>query len=193
MFQCQDIFDALKDLASNDVKEGQSHCQMVEFHSRRLGFQSYHHLRETLKNLPSDRFDKISLKLMRKVCLTRIPLPGSIYYEFHIFSITEYGFYSRWIGWDKLGKEVRAPRLLLGDPSVVNLRAISNLPVYVIGSSREMLAWRFNWRGIAYVPESFAKEAFPSAFSKESLVEKDPPMDLVKKNGGHDDDFVRRN
>jgi hypothetical protein len=55
MFQVSEIIHAVKNLASTDPEHDRSHCQALEFHAKQLGFQSFHHLKESLKRLPSDR------------------------------------------------------------------------------------------------------------------------------------------
>jgi hypothetical protein len=180
MFQFQEVVDSLKGLASNDPTPGVSHCKLLETYAKTLGYQSYYHFVESLKHLPNEQFANVSLKLMRQICLKRIPSQDCAYFEFQAFSSGKIGFYSAWAGWDKRGDEVRVPRELAGPETAIGLRELATYPIYVVQSSNELLAWRYNWRSTALIPENLAKEFFAFAFNKRRLVENNPPMDLVR-------------
>lgn len=180
MFQFQDVVNAVKDLAANDPAPHQSHCRLLEKYAKELGFQSYHHFIQSLRHLPPEQFPNVSLRLMRDICMKKIPSLDEPYFEFQAYSAGKVGFYSEWAGWDKFGNEVRVPRPLEGVDTANGLRRLAEYPVYVVESARELLAWRFSWRSTALVPQKLAKEFFAFAFERRCLVEKNPPMDLVK-------------
>ena len=180
MFALQEVIDAVKDLASADLKSDLSHCQLLNARVRELGYQSFHHFRETLRHIPPDRFGNVSLQLMRQVCAARIPTLDCAYYEFQVLPRHGVGFYSHWIGWDKHGDEVRVPRPLIGTPTASGLRRIADYPIYVVESEKELLVWKDIWRSTALVPENIAKSSFPLAFKKEHLVEKNPPLERIR-------------
>lgn len=180
MFQFQEVVDALKDLAANDPAPEQSHCQLLEKYAKAVGFQSYHHFVQSLKHLPNEQFANVSLKLMHQICMTRLPSVDGPYFEFQAYSSNKVGFYSSWAGWDRHGDEVRVPRELHGPETAIGLRKLAPYPIYVVESSRELLAWRYSWRSTALLPEKLAREFFAFAFNRHCLVEKNPPMDLVK-------------
>lgn len=179
MFAYQDVIDNIKSLVDSLDWDGLSRCQMLELHSRRLGFESYHHLRTSLKGASPDQIGAYSIKLIRKICASRLPMVDSSYFKFWSFREGPIGYYSYWIGWDKNGEEVRVPRPLDGRPSTEGLRRTNNDPIYVIESDREVVCWRHLWGGVALMPEELAKTTFPLSFDKEVLVDPDPPMDLV--------------
>lgn len=195
MFKYEDVVLALKSLASaEDTPQTLPHCQKIEFQSRKLGFQSYHHFLHSLKQLPPDSFASLSLGLMRRICAKRLPTKEDCpYFEFVPLQ-KGVGYYSYWIGWDKNGDEVRVPRPLAGMSSVRGLRRAVDFPIYVVESERELLAWSQVWRSSAYLPEDLAKKHFAKSFEKRHLVVEDPPMDLVEKKAGggrYDSNFVR--
>lgn len=182
MFQYLDVINGLKTLCTAlDTPTDLSHCQRLDFQARSLGFQSYHHFRRTMSQLPTDSFAAVSLGLMRRICEKRLPLePKCRYYEF-VPLPHGIGYYSRWIGWDKNGDEVREPRPLNGRDSVQRLRGVVDFPVYVIESVRELTAWQQVWRSTAYLPEELAKRHFAAYFDKQRFVAEKPPMDLVER------------
>ncbi|EGQ9065139.1 hypothetical protein WD347_004562 [Vibrio parahaemolyticus] len=182
MFAYQDIVAGVKAAAKTNRSEDYSHCQLLNLYSRNLGFQSFHHLQTSLKTIPNDNFGQISTKLMRKVCASKLPSQDSSYFEFWCHADGSISFYSYWIGWDRFGKEVRVPRPLIGLSSVKGLREQNDAPVYVLESSKEVLAWKYGWKGTAYMPESIAREYFAFSFNKDHLVDKNPNMALVRKN-----------
>lgn len=183
-FNFKIVLNLVKQQVINDPIAGLGHCQMLDAKSQELGFQNYHHLRETLRGLPDDQFGPVSIGLMRRVCETKLPSQDCPYFEFYSWPNNnkqgEVGFCSHWIGWDKHGEEVRVPRPLSGYESVVGLRKIEQRPIYVVETEIELLLWQFRWGAIGYVPEALAKQFFRSSFNKEHRVEKDPPLDLVK-------------
>ncbi len=182
MFAYQDIITGVKAAAKSNRSEDYSHCQLLNLYSRNLGFENFHQLQTSLKALPEDNFGQISTKLMRKVCAQKLPSQDSPYYEFLCHADGSTSFYSYWIGWDRFGKEVRVPRPLIGLTSVKDMRERRDMPVYVLESSKEVLAWKYGWKGTAYMPESVAREFFAFSFNKEHLVDDNPDMEQVKKN-----------
>lgn len=182
MFKLKEVLDAIKDQVANDPIDGLTHCQMLNAKAHELGFQNYHHLRESLRNIPNDEFGPVSLGLMRRLCQSRLPSLDCPYYELHAHPNGRggIGFYSRWAGWDKYGEEVRVPRPLDGRATVPALRKTADHPIYVIEAETELWAWKFRWGATAYVPESLAKHSFGSIFRTEGRVEENPPIDLVK-------------
>jgi len=180
MFQYDEILKAVKSLAANDPVAGFSHCQIQEIKVRQLGFQSAHHMRETLKHLNPASFPSVSVSLMRKICERRLPSLDCEYFEFMMLPKGGVGFYSEWAGWDRFGDEVRVPRPLDGIPTVQGLRKLAKYPIYVVESQKELTAWRYNWQATALIPGQLARETFPLSFNKRLLVDSNPPMDLVK-------------
>ena len=185
MFQVTELIDAVKNLASTDSEHDRSHCQALEFHAKQLGFQSFHRLKQSLKRLPSDRFDKVSLKLMHQISVRRIPSHNCAYFEF-MAADGNFGFYSHWIGWDRRGEEVRVPRPLTGAEAAAGLRKIAASPIYVVESDKELLAWRYNWLSTALIPEQLARKFFPFSFNKQFMVEKNPPLAKVRARMNRD-------
>lgn len=185
MFQYQELVDAVKSLASAENDSDLSHCQQLEACVRRLGFDNYHHFRQSLKHQPSDRIGNISLRLMRKICERRIPSFDCPYFEFRVLPRRGVGFHSGWIGWDKSGGEVRVPRPLDGRATAGPLRKAVRQPVYVIESDKEAAAWRHLWQSSALFPEDLAKRIFPLSFQKKHLVVPDPPYDRIKAEDGY--------
>lgn len=180
-FRLMEVIAAVKDLNLRDSASGLGHCKYLDVKAITLGFESYHHLRETLRRAPPDQFQNISLRLMRKVCASRIPSLDCPYFEFHSLSQRSLGFYSEWIGWDSQGGEVRVPRALDGRGSISGLRELLDAPVYVVESISEALAWRSVWGGTALIPHHLANRLFPRSFQKEHLVVKDPPLAKIKQ------------
>jgi hypothetical protein len=180
MFQVSEVIDAVKNLASGDAEEDRSHCEALDLYAKQLGYQGFHHLRESISPFPAGGFDRYSIKLMRQICLRRTPSVDCAYFEFIAYDARQFGFYSYWIGWDKHGEEVRVPRPLDGAQTASNLRNSADFPVYVIESEKELLAWRHSWLSIALIPEQLARPSFPFAFNKDFLVEADPPVRKVR-------------
>ncbi|CAI3804205.1 hypothetical protein [Rheinheimera sp. MM224] len=182
MFAYQDVIDSVKGLANSDKVRKASHCKLLEFYSKQLGFQSYNHLKDSLAGMPSEQLLNVSLKLMRNICSIRTPSIDSSYYEFWAFDNDEIGYYSSWIGWDSNGREVRAPRALVAKPTATQLRQLYEHPIYVVESDKEIICWRHKWKGTALIPEALAKDFFKWSFNKRIKVSKNPPMDLVRKH-----------
>ncbi|AQR67582.1 hypothetical protein BZG29_03800 [Janthinobacterium sp. LM6] len=179
MFSIESVLKAFKYLEDKS-NSSLSHCKMLNVRAIALGYQSYHHFRETLKGLPKDEFGKVSLRVMRKICQNRMPLQSCAYYEFHSLPNRATGFYSHWIGWDEEGEEVRAPRPLNGTSTAKGLREAMSAPVYVIETLAELNVWRHIWHSTALVPEALAKESFVKAFDKEKFVSQDPPIEIIR-------------
>lgn len=180
MFSFAQLKDGLKSLPVDaEVLAGLSPCQVLELKARQLKFNSYNHFRQFLKKAPPDQFGDISLALMRDICQKRLPERGSVCFEFTSLS-DGVAFYSRWVGWDKKGNEVRVPRPIDGFVTVPRLRATVDHPIYVVTNSVEYLAWLFVWHGMAYLPEELAKAHLPFCFRKDHLVEEDPPTRAVR-------------
>ncbi|UOD31634.1 hypothetical protein INH39_08105 [Massilia violaceinigra] len=192
MFQFQEVVDALKAAAANDPHQDISYCRLLNMHAQAWGYQSYNHFLHSLRNLPSEQFGKVSLKLMRLNCMRKLPSLDVPYFEFQAYSPNQISFYSEWAGWDKRGDEVRVPRKLCGRETATGLRKLAPYPVYVVESLRELLAWRYNWHSTALIPEKLAKEFFAFAFNKTCLVEKNPPIDLIEgKIGAYANNMAR--
>jgi hypothetical protein len=184
MFSTQEVVSAVKNLTIADCGlDDLSHCQLLEAKARKLGFESFHHLRTWLSSTPSDRIGNYSLALMRKICAMRLPTLQCSYYEFMILPNNGVGYYSCWIGWDRCGEEVRVPRPLAGLSTVYGLRKIAEHPIHVVESVKELGAWRYNWLSTALVPEELAKSNFPMAFNKQMLVEQSPTLDKIRSSG----------
>lgn len=181
MYTSNQLIRALKSLAySDDSKSDQGHCQRLHYHARRLGFQNFEHYRRWLKSAPEASLAKLSTRLMEQVCATRLPSLDAPYVEFTPIP-DGISYYSHWIGWDQHGNEVRAPRPLDAQHSVPRLRKLLDHPIYVVESARELLAWQYQWKATAYLPEELAREFFPSFFSKDHFVDPNVPHELVRQ------------
>jgi hypothetical protein len=181
MFAFKAVLSAFKSHKA-DIDRDLKHCKVLEARARALGFESYHHFRNSLNGLPPDQFGNVSLKVMRYVCERRLPQQDCAYYEFRVLPRHGIGFYSSWIGWDDRGEEVRVPRALEGLGTARGLRKAMKDPVYVVETGQELDAWQYIWRSTALIPEPLAKEYFPRSFDKEKFVSPNPPIDLVKRN-----------
>lgn len=183
MFAYQECIDSLKYLAKVSAYEGRSHCQKLDLCSQQLGFNNYYHFKSTLPNLPTDRFGKVSLKLMRKYCQAAKPSLDESYVEFYAAQgprTVQVAFYSQWIGWDKLGREVREPRPYNGKKSIDGIRELFRAPVYVVESDKQLLSWLHNWHDTALIPEKLAREYFSEKFDRRRLVCKNVDLGLVR-------------
>jgi hypothetical protein len=180
MFAHQECIDSLKYLAKTSNHEGLTHCQRLDACSREFGFNNFRHFRKTLPNLPTDKFGKVSLKLMRLYCQSAKPSLDTSYYELYAESGPKIAFYSSWIGWDKVGREVREPRPLNGQKSIDGLRNLFENPIYVVENNSQLLSWLHNWHGTALIPKDLAKEYFPEKFSRKRLVCDDVDIELVR-------------
>jgi hypothetical protein len=109
-----------------------------------------------------DRIGKINTKLMRLACARTMPKPSQDYFEFIAHKDRRMRFYSRWIGWDKRGQEVRVPSLMNASYRVPNLRGRLDAPVYVIETRAQLLAWRH----MAYVVQELAERELRPAFDR---------------------------
>ena len=102
MFAHKECINSLKYLAKISNHENATHCQRLDICSRELGFNNFHHFKHTLTNLLTDRFGKVSLKLMRKYCEATKPKLDVAYYEFYAAKgpkTAQIAFYCHWIGW----------------------------------------------------------------------------------------------
>ncbi|MGN6739116.1 hypothetical protein [Dyella sp.] len=192
MFSTHEVIDALKE-ASFDQEpiEGLTHCQLLEGRAKELGFESYHHLRTLLMSVPEELFEHFSLALMRKICSRRMPTLDCAYYEFIVLPDRGIGFYSHFIGWDRLAEEVRVPRPLVGRPTASGLRGVADHPIYVLESTKEVSAWQASWRTTALMPEALARETFSRSFNKEHLVDANPPLHLIRRPGKYVSNIAR--
>ncbi len=179
-FKRSEVVEAVRRFSSNDENVDLSHCKLLNERAKLLGYQSFIHFKTSMEKMPRDDFNVVSLKIMREICATKLPRQNCAYYEFQMLPNHGVGFYSMWIGWDKNGEEVRAPRPLHGRPSVEGLRKVDSFPVYVTESMKEFNVWQNVWGATAYVPETLAKAGFPRLFNREALVVKDVPFDLIK-------------
>lgn len=175
------LIGALKAFASVDRPIGRTYCQALDVYAQQLGYESYHHLAQSLKALPSDSLGKVSLKLMRQICARRLPSQDRNYCSFTAFPGGSFGYYSHWIGWDAKGKEVRVPSPLNGRRTTENFRRLLDHPVYVVESEKELMAWQWRRLAGAVIPMPLAKEFFPSFFSKKHLIAKNPPLEKVRR------------
>lgn len=180
MFAYKECLDSLKYLAKTSTHTDLSYCQRLDLHSREFGFNNYHHFQKVMPNLPTDKFGKVSLRLMRQYCQSARPSLDSSYYELYVERGPKLAFYSHWIGWDKVGREVREPRPLNGKKSIDGLRDLFDSPVYVVENNRQLLGWLHNWYGTALVPKELAKEYFPEKFNRKRLVCHDVDIELVR-------------
>jgi len=180
MFLAEDLFAAVKQLASAEVDGEFSHCQRLEIVARQLGFDGFQHLRQTMLHTPPDQLGHQSLALMRRICERRLPVRGMAYFELMVLPRGGLGYYSQWIGWDRRGDEVRVPRPLNGHGTAVKLRQVTDHPIYVVESEKELTAWRHIWSATALVPEALARHSFPMMFNKAHLVERNPPYEKIR-------------
>ena len=190
MFAYQECLDSLKYLAKNSSRTDLSHCQRLDLYSRKFGFNNYHHFQKAVPKLPTDKFGKVSLRLMRQYCQSAKPSLDVDYYEFYAERGPKIAFYSHWIGWDKIGREVREPRPLNAQKSIDSLRELFSNPIYVVENHRQLLSWLHNWYGTSLVPQDLAKEYFSEKFSRERLVCKDVDLELVRACSENYDDNV---
>lgn len=165
-----DCLNDLKHLTRQSHDDGMSYCQRLDHYSRQLGYNSLHHFRKTLPNLSDDQIGNFSTKIMRLACSKALPNPNKPYFEFVAEQGRRMRFYSEWAGWDKRGQEVRVPRDLNGAYSVPRLREQLEVPVYVIETDRQLVAWRHRWYGMAYVSEALAREHMKEAFARYEAV-----------------------
>ncbi|WP_249978225.1 hypothetical protein [Vreelandella olivaria] len=170
MFAYQECLDSLKYLAKNSIRTDLSYCQRLDFYSCKFGFNNYHHFQKTMPKLPTDRFGKVSLRLMRQYCQTARPGLDMAYYELYAEKGPKIAFYSHWVGWDKIGREVREPRPLDAQKSIDGLRELFVHPIYIVENHRQLLGWLHNWYGTALVPQTLAKYYFPEKFDRKRLV-----------------------
>jgi hypothetical protein len=190
MFTAQAVLKAFK-YPADKSDSNSSHCRMLDARAKELGYKDFHHFRVSLKEMPQDQFGKVSLKVMRYVCASRLPQQGRTYYEFRSLPDRALGFYSHWIGWDSNGDEVRTPRPLEGRGTAKGLRGAMSAPVYVIESAVELNVWRTIWHSTALIPAKLAKETFAGAFDKRRFVAVDPPYELIEqRRSKYDDNFA---
>lgn len=180
MFTFKDVIDQFKCSTLTSTTESElRHCQILDLRAKSLGFRDYFDLRSQLKDAPSADLERVSLKLMRGICATRVPPTEEFaYFELQLLP-TGMGYYSQWIGWDKYGNEVRVPRPLSAKTSVTKLRNLASSPVYVIESEPEFFAWRTMWKSTAYVREDIARVRLPSLFGKSHMICEDVSTELI--------------
>lgn len=107
-----------------------------------------------------------------------IPARSSLYYEFTA-EFNGVRFFSKHLGYDKGGNEVRVPRPMTGDVEALQMLR-SREPLYVIANDNELLYWRWFWVGTAYVPETLANAHFPRCGNREHRVVENPCLKLVR-------------
>lgn len=180
MYTSNQLIRALKSLAEADTAQSdQGHCQRLHYHARRLGFQSFEHYRRWVKSAPQESLGNLSTKLMERVCATRLPSLEAPYVE--LTPVPDgMSYYSYWVGWDSHGNEVRVPRPLDAQHSIPRLRKLVDYPIYVVESARELLAWQYQWKSAAYLPEELARQFFPSLW-KDQQVDPNVSSDLVRQ------------
>lgn len=186
MFVNQECINAIKDIARNSDYEDKSYCQRLDICSREFGFNNFHHLRKIFPDKPTDYFHKTSLKIMRRYAETTKPKLNSEYYEFYAKKgpeTTHIAFYSQWIGWDSLGREVRVPRPIFGNSFIDDIRryfARYQAPVYVVENEKLLVSWLFDWYGVALIPKNIALAHFRERFDRKSRVCENVPTELIK-------------
>jgi hypothetical protein len=181
MFDRSEVIDSLKQLATADREAGRrSHCQLLNFYAEQLNFRNYDDLIRSLKAVPDDNIGEVSVRLMRHICAARLPSLDCSYCSFTAFYDGTFGYYSHWIGWDDNGREVRIPSPLNGMRIVEQSRGCLPHPVYVVESSKELLAWQFKWLAGAVMPEALAKQFFVSFFNQDWKVSKNPPIRKIR-------------
>lgn len=113
MFDFACVTDAVRSMEMETIPDGLSRCQQLEFKAKCLGFQSWNHLRDTLRNEPDkERFEQISTKLMLRICEVRVPSRDVIGVQLTGLPDGGIAFYSYWVGYDQSGGEIRIPRPL---------------------------------------------------------------------------------
>ena len=183
MFAYNECLDSVKYLARTSRIEEKTYCQRLDLISNELGFEGFHQFRTSFTKIPPDRAGRISIRLMRLYCKAAMPQAKKPYVEFYSIQTLEgtyTKFYSRWAGYDKLGREVRVPRILDGLASIERVRNRAPGPVYVIENIRQLAVWQNIWYGTAYIREDVAREAFESQFERGHLIQKTIDLSLVK-------------
>lgn len=182
MSSYQECIAYLKCIAkvSNYSKKG--HCQKLDICSREFGFKNYHDFKHTFPKFSLDRKGHVYSKIARKYCQVAEPNPNIKYYFFTAYESQDYSYYSHWIGWDKMGKEVRAPSLIKAKQIVDIFRESSDKKdiIYVIDTSMQYIQWFCNWYGKAVISQNIAEQFFSSAFNQKGRVCKDVDIELVK-------------
>lgn len=164
MFNYDDVIAAFKAWAISLAENYPSHCQLLEESAKLLGFQSYHHLRTTLKNQHSEHNCSTSLAVMRQICSLRSPSQNCAYYKFRVQPSGEIGFYSQWAGRNSSGVDIMVPRPFDGKEGCSLFRKALPGPIYVLESCIEVDAWHLHWHSDALIPEFEARAYFPLIF-----------------------------
>ena len=184
MFEYQECEESLKYLARNSEFQDASYCQRLDLCSREFGFNNFQHFRKAVPKLPEDKLGKVYLRLMRTFCQSTRPELDSDYYEFYLRKGLKTDglkrtFYSKWIGWDRFGREVRVPRPIPAKRCIDAIRDASAVPVYVIDNERQLLSWLGAWYGTALIAGTLAKTYFPSTFERHRRVCNDVDPALI--------------
>lgn len=179
-FTAKTILESFKELKVAGAPE-LKHAQYLNYCARHLGYKNYHHFKGCLETAPSDRLGDFYTTLMKKICALRVPEQGVEHVRFSHFDGKAISYDSYFIGWDKLGNEVRVPDPGHEQLAIIDFREIMDVPLYVIETQAELIAWGWGWGSFAAVPLALAKSNFPSLFNKHHLVVANPSMKAIKR------------
>lgn len=171
MFELDEIINKFKHLAENDFdNQKANHSQTLEFQAKRLGFNSYHHMKTSLDGLDEAGLAKHSIPLMGKMCSHLIPDDHSAYYAFWFDDKGEISFFGARLGRDSEGNDVVTPEKVDGIQTVWALRNQLPQNVYVLEDKKTVSAWMKHWFGPALIHQSLALEIFKESFRDQSDV-----------------------
>ncbi|WP_350025391.1 hypothetical protein [Pseudomonas fulva] len=157
------------------------HTQYLNYLAKRLGYQSFKHFTQCVETAPSDRLGDYYTGLMKKICGVRVPKQDIGHIRLSHFDGKSISYDSYFIGWDEHGREVRMPSADHGRLAIMDFREIFDLPLYVIETQAEFIAWQWNWASFAVAPPELVRANFPSLFNQRDRVVENPPMDKVKR------------
>jgi len=174
MFNFACVTNAVRSMEMEHIPDGFSRCQQLELKAKYLGFQSWNHLRDTLRNEPDkERFEKISTNLMFRICAARMPARNVVSNQFTVLPDGGIAHYSYWVGYDELGEEIRIPRPLYAREWAQKSRKFYPA-VLVIETEREFMTWLLTWHTTALIPEKLTKMYMPSCFDRERIKPRRP-------------------
>ena len=167
MSSYQECIAYLKYIAKVSNYPNKTHCQKLDICSQEFGFRNYYDFKHTFSEFSLDRTWDIYSKMARKYCQVAQPNPNLEYYFFTAYESQDYSYYSHWIGWDKVGKEVREPSLIKAKQIVDIVRELSDKEdiIYVINTSMQYIQWSCNWYGKAVISQNIAEHFLSSAFN----------------------------
>jgi hypothetical protein len=113
---------------------------------------------------------------MKKICSLRVPRQDMGHIRLSHFDGKSISYDSHFIGWISMAGKSECQTLV-----TAGWRSWTSVPLYVIETEAEFIAWQWNWGSFAVALPELIRTYFSSLFNHRDCVVEDPPMEKVKR------------